>query len=47
MLQAMLAHGVPGRLVEHPDDIISALEEALSTDGPYLLEIRTEGRVRP
>ena len=40
-------HGVPGRLVEHPDHIIPALEQALSTDGPYLLEIRTQGQVRP
>jgi benzoylformate decarboxylase len=40
-------HGVPGRLVDHPDDIIPALEQALSTDGPYLLEIRTEGRIPP
>ncbi len=38
-------HGVPGKLVEDPADITPALEEALASDGPYLLEIRTESRV--
>lgn len=36
--------GLPGRCVEHPDDIRPALLEALAVDGPYVLEVRTEGR---
>jgi benzoylformate decarboxylase len=36
--------GLPGRCVEKPDDVRPALLEALAVDGPYVLEVRTEGR---
>jgi benzoylformate decarboxylase len=36
--------GLPGRCVEQPEDIRPALLEALAVDGPYVLEVRTEGR---
>ena len=36
--------GLPGRCVEHPGEIREAISEALAVNGPYVLEVRTEGR---
>jgi benzoylformate decarboxylase len=36
--------GLPGRCVEHPGEIREAILEALAVNGPYVLEVRTEGR---
>ncbi len=37
--------GLDGKLITKPDDIQSAVREALSLDRPYVLEVRTEGNV--
>jgi pyruvate dehydrogenase (quinone) len=34
--------GVPGRRVEHPDDLAPALKEALAHDGPSLVDVVME-----
>jgi acetolactate synthase-1/2/3 large subunit len=34
------AHGVPGRRVDHPEDLSSALQWARSVDGPALLDVQ-------
>jgi acetolactate synthase-1/2/3 large subunit len=34
-------YGIPGRVVNERGELISALEEMLNTDGPFLLDIRT------
>jgi benzoylformate decarboxylase len=33
------SHGARGRLVETPDEIAPALEEALAEDGPEVLDV--------
>jgi benzoylformate decarboxylase len=33
------AMGVPARRVEHPNDIKGALNEAISHDGPFLVDV--------
>ena len=42
-----IAHGMgmAGKRVSQPNDIQAAVQEALSTNGPYLLEVMTEGQV--
>jgi len=34
------AYGIPGRIVERPEHLTGALEEALREPGPYLLDVR-------
>jgi benzoylformate decarboxylase len=42
-----IAHGmgVAGKRVAQPDEIVSAVQEALASGAPYLLEVMTEGRI--
>ena len=35
--------GVPGRKVDSPNDIADVVSEALSVEGPYLLDLVVEG----
>ena len=37
--------GVPGRRVEHPDELVPALRDALAHDGPSLVDVVMEGPV--
>jgi benzoylformate decarboxylase len=37
--------GVAAKRVCHPDEIRTAVQEALASGAPYLLDVRTEGRV--
>ena len=37
--------GVPGKLVEKPEDFAAAFKEALASGGPYLLDCVVEGKV--
>ena len=37
--------GLAGRCITQPDEIQPAMKEALALDRPYVLEVRTEGRV--
>jgi benzoylformate decarboxylase len=37
--------GVPGRRVEHPDELASALRDAIAHDGPSLVDVVMEGSV--
>ncbi len=34
------AYGFPGRTIEHPRDLASALQEAVASPGPYLLNVK-------
>jgi acetolactate synthase-1/2/3 large subunit len=34
------SYGLPGRVVDQPGQLVSALEEALNAPGPYLLDVR-------
>jgi thiamine pyrophosphate-dependent acetolactate synthase large subunit-like protein len=42
-----IAHGMgmAGKRVSQPDEIESAVQEALASGAPYLLEVMTEGRI--
>jgi benzoylformate decarboxylase len=37
--------GVPGRRVEHPDELGPALRDAIAHDGPSLVDVVMEGSV--
>ena len=37
--------GVPGRRVDHPDELADALAEALSYDGPSLVDVVLESPI--
>jgi len=37
--------GMAGKRVSQPDEIESAVQEALASGAPYLLEVMTEGRI--
>jgi thiamine pyrophosphate-dependent acetolactate synthase large subunit-like protein len=42
-----IAHGmgVAGKRISQPDEIASAVQEALASGAPYLVEVMTEGRI--
>jgi thiamine pyrophosphate-dependent acetolactate synthase large subunit-like protein len=44
-----MAHGMgmAGKLITRPEEIQPAMREALALGAPYVLEVRTEGRVPP
>ena len=37
--------GVPGRRVEHPQDVVPAIEAMLATDGPFLIDLILDAAV--
>ncbi|MEL6638863.1 MAG: thiamine pyrophosphate-dependent enzyme, partial [Bacteroidota bacterium] len=41
-LQIARGFGVPGRLVEKPEDLETAVAEMLTSEGPFLLHVRVE-----
>ena len=41
------AHSIPGVRIETPEQIHPALDEALGTPGPYLIDVVVEGDVHP
>lgn len=36
------AYGIPGRVVDSAEDVVSALKESFETDGPFLIDFRIE-----